>query len=63
LKGKKGVHDLQKKNDALIFQIDAEELNDIVQYLSKYQIKKLESFPPKLEDIFMHHYHEEGDEQ
>ncbi|MFO7814626.1 MAG: ABC transporter ATP-binding protein [Halanaerobiales bacterium] len=63
LEERKGVHDLQKKNDSIIFQVDAEKLNDIVHYLSKFKIEKLESSPPKLEDIFMHHYHEEGDQQ
>lgn len=61
LEDKKGVHDVQRKNNSLVFQVDTEEINNILQYLSQYKVKKLESSPPKLEDIFIHHYREGGE--
>ncbi|WP_112179454.1 MULTISPECIES: ABC transporter ATP-binding protein [Paraliobacillus] len=58
----KGVHDLQELGKrAYIFQVDAEELSHVMEYVSRFGIVKLESTPPTLEDLFMRHY--EGEMQ
>ena len=51
-----GVYDIDTKGDALTFQVDADHLDDVMQYVSKFGVKRLESSPPKLEDLFMRHY-------
>jgi ABC-2 type transport system ATP-binding protein len=56
----KGVHDLAKEDQAFSFQVDPEELDAVMKYVSQFGIVRLESSPPKLEDLFMRHY--EGDE-
>ncbi len=52
----KGVHDLEMKDKAISFQVDAEELDAVMKYVSQYGLVKLESSPPTLEDLFMRHY-------
>ena len=57
-----GVHDIQEKNNALSFQVETAKINEVIKYISQFEVIKLESSPPKLEDIFMHHYQENGGE-
>ncbi len=57
----KGVHDIEEKDQALSFQVDSEELGNVIKYVSQFEVVKLESSPAKLEDLFMRHY--EGVEQ
>ena len=52
----KGVHNLVNNDSELSFQVDTEELNAIIRYISPFGIVKLESAPPTLEDLFMRHY-------
>ncbi len=52
----KGVHGIEKKDEALTFQVDAEHLDAVIQYVSQFGVSRLESSPPKLEDLFMRHY-------
>ncbi|SET02743.1 ABC-2 type transport system ATP-binding protein [Oceanobacillus limi] len=56
-----GVHEVEKKEQALSFQVDTEELDAVIKHISQFNIVKLESAPPTLEDLFMRHY--EGKEQ
>ncbi|MFJ7931348.1 ATP-binding cassette domain-containing protein [Peribacillus sp. NPDC096448] len=51
-----GVWDIVKKDEALSFQVDTEELDNVMKYISQFGIVKLESAPPTLEDLFMSHY-------
>jgi ABC-2 type transport system ATP-binding protein len=39
-----------------VFQVDTEELDRVMKYVSQYGIVKLESAPPTLEDLFMRHH-------
>lgn len=55
-----GVHDLQETERGLSFQVDAEQLGDVIAYISQYDIISLECAPPTLEDLFLHHYEEAG---
>ena len=52
----KGVHDIQEKNSGLSFQVDTEELGHVIKYVSQFDLVKLESAPPTLEDLFLRHY-------
>ncbi|MCJ8008533.1 ATP-binding cassette domain-containing protein [Lederbergia wuyishanensis] len=52
----KGVHDIEQKDQSLSFQVDSEELENVMKYVSQYGIVKFESSPPTLEDLFMRHY-------
>ncbi|MFG6117631.1 ABC transporter ATP-binding protein [Thalassobacillus sp. B23F22_16] len=51
-----GVHHLEEKDGALVFQVDTEKLDDVMRYVSRFGIEKIESTPPTLEDLFMRHY-------
>jgi ABC-2 type transport system ATP-binding protein len=52
----KGVHEIVEHKDGLSFQIDSHEIGNVVSYISKFGLTKLESTPPTLEDLFMRHY-------
>lgn len=51
-----GVHHVERKDRVMRFQVDTEELDRVMKYVSQYGIVKLESAPPTLEDLFMRHY-------
>lgn len=55
-----GVYDIEKKNQAVSFQIDSEQLDAVIKHVSQFGISKLESAPPTLEDLFMRHYETKG---
>lgn len=58
----KGVHNIEKKNDSIYFQVDTEKLDNAIKHISQFELVKLESAPPTLEDLFMRHYRgEEGE--
>lgn len=52
----KGIHGVTEHHNRLSFQVDASEIGAIVSHIAKYGVKKLESTPPTLEDLFMRHY-------
>ncbi|OIJ13927.1 ABC transporter ATP-binding protein [Anaerobacillus alkalilacustris] len=52
----KGIYDIERKEQALSFQVDPEELDAVMKYVSQFGLVRLESSPPKLEDLFMRHY-------
>ena len=56
----KGVYDLSKQDDGLYFQVDSESVGDVVSFIAAYGVKKIESTPPTLEDLFMRHYNADG---
>jgi ABC-2 type transport system ATP-binding protein len=52
-----GVHDLvEMDGNQYQMQIESQKLNAIMQHLSDFNLVKLESQPPTLEDLFLHHY-------
>lgn len=51
-----GVHELKELEQGVSFQVDTDELGRVINYISQYEIVKLESAPPTLEDLFMRHY-------
>ncbi|WP_026569178.1 ABC transporter ATP-binding protein [Sediminibacillus terrae] len=54
--GLKGVFDFNQKDDEATFSVDNQHLDDILVKASKLGVKKFESVPPTLEDLFMRHY-------
>lgn len=57
-----GVHDIEKRGDSLLFQVEQEDMDNVIKYISQYGVIKLESAPPTLEDLFMRHYKDDGGE-
>lgn len=51
-----GVHELVTTNDEASFKVDQEKIDQVVRYISSKGVRKLESAPPALEDLFMRHY-------
>lgn len=56
----KGVHDLRETERGLTFQVDTEQLGNVINYISQFGIISLKSAPPTLEDLFLHHYEGAG---
>ncbi|GEN56297.1 ABC transporter ATP-binding protein [Halolactibacillus alkaliphilus] len=54
-----GVYDVVKDHDKWYFQVDHRHIAGVLSYLGNYQVTKLETKEPTLEDLFMRHY--EGD--
>ena len=52
----KGVHDFMQKGNQATFSADNEYINSILSEAVKLGVKKFESVPPTLEDLFMRHY-------
>lgn len=53
-----GVHDFSQKDNQATFSADNQHINNILQEATKLGVKKFESVPPTLEDLFMRHYEE-----
>lgn len=52
-----GVHELiEMDGNRYQMQIDSPKLNKIMQHFSNFNLINLESQPPTLEDLFLHHY-------
>ncbi|MFT8325252.1 ABC transporter ATP-binding protein [Oenococcus sicerae] len=56
LKRLNSVHDLVITDTTATFQADSDKVAEIMAMLMPYQLTKLESNPPTLEDLFMRHY-------
>lgn len=52
----KGVFNFEQKGNQATFSADNQYLNDILMKASELGVKKFESAPPTLEDLFMRHY-------
>ncbi|AXI07803.1 ATP-binding cassette domain-containing protein [Oceanobacillus sp. 143] len=52
----KGIYNIEKKGMEVSFQLDTDEMDSLIRYISQFGIVKLESAPPTLEDLFMRHY-------
>jgi ABC-2 type transport system ATP-binding protein len=51
-----GVYNFVQKGNVATFSVEQQYLNDILKEASKLGVKKFESVPPTLEDLFMRHY-------
>lgn len=56
-----GVHEPRPRDGGWAFKVDREQLGEVLEHLSGYGITHLESTPPTLEELFMHHYGGGGD--
>ncbi|WP_082233155.1 ABC transporter ATP-binding protein [Halobacillus massiliensis] len=63
LSQREGVHNVERLEDVYSFQVDSEKLDKVIAYVSGFGIKKIESAPPTLEDLFMRHYEGAGGER
>lgn len=51
-----GVHDFKQTGSHAVFSVDNQHLNGVLAEATKLGVKKFESVPPTLEDLFMRHY-------
>ena len=58
-----GIHQVERENTTTTFQVDSEDVNEVIQLLSQYKITHLTSAPPRLEDLFIRYYDDQEDEQ
>lgn len=58
----KNVRDIQKTDNGTSFLYSG-DINEFLQYISKYSINDLSISEPDLEEIFMHYYLDGGDRQ
>lgn len=56
LAGLDGVHDLDRAGSAWTLQVDQEALDQVVRALAPLGVRRLESRPPTLEEMFLRHY-------
>jgi len=61
LDGLPGVHDLSEQDGVTRFSVDAENLGSAIAHLAQFELTKLESASPTLEDLFIRHYRQEED--
>jgi ABC-2 type transport system ATP-binding protein len=55
-----GVFDIAKESFGLHFYVETTKMGAVIAHLNNFGIKKLESVPPSLEELFMQHYTKEG---
>jgi len=51
-----GVHDIARASYGLHFYVDTAKMGAVISHLNGFGIRKLESVPPSLEELFMQHY-------
>jgi len=51
-----GVHDISRESDSVKFYVDTNEMGAVLAHLTPFGVKRLESAPPSLEELFMQHY-------
>jgi ABC-2 type transport system ATP-binding protein len=51
-----GVHDISHDNGGTRFYVDCAKMGEVVNYVNSFGIRKIESAPPSLEELFMKHY-------
>lgn len=50
------IHDVVIEKGETVLQLDSDRMADFLRLIEPYHVTKLESAPPKLEDLFMRHY-------
>lgn len=61
LEEQSGVHDVISAGKSITFQVDTDEIDTVIKYISPFGIEKLESTPPTLEDLFLRYYENKND--
>ena len=59
LAGRSGVYNLAVDGTHVRCEVDADELNNVLRYLTMVGLRSLVSQPPTLEELFMRHYQTE----
>ena len=54
-----GVHDVAADTTHAKFDVDGADLDHVLQYLTRFEVRALNSAPPSLEELFMRHYSDE----
>jgi len=60
LENLRGVYNVHQEQYGLCFHVDVDEMGTVVDYINRFGIKKIDSSPPTLEELFMQHYVETG---
>jgi len=58
-----GVHNVHEELHGLCFHVDVEKMGSVINFLNGFGIKKLDSNPPTLEELFMQHYNTKYSEE
>jgi ABC-2 type transport system ATP-binding protein len=56
-----GVYNVHQEQHGLCFHVDVDKMGPVINHLNQFGIKKLDSSPPTLEELFMQHYTREED--
>jgi len=51
-----GIHNIWVEQNNIRFEVDTEEMDAVIRFVSNFGIMKMKSAPPSLEDLFMRHY-------
>jgi ABC-2 type transport system ATP-binding protein len=51
-----GVYELRDIPQGVSFSVDTDKMGSVISHLTRFDIKKLDSVPPTLEELFMQHY-------
>jgi len=54
-----GIHNVHEELHGLCFHVDVDKMGAVINHLNQFGIKKLDSSPPTLEELFMQHYQRE----
>lgn len=54
-----GLQGTKQDGTHLSVEVPADQLNEVMDHLSKFEIRSLTSHPPTLEELFMRHYNED----
>ena len=54
-----GIHNVHVELHGLCFHVDVDKMGAVINHLNQFGIKKLDSSPPTLEELFMQHYQRE----
>jgi ABC-2 type transport system ATP-binding protein len=51
-----GVFNVHQEQHGMCFHVDVDKMGSVVNHINQFGIKKLDSSPPTLEELFMQHY-------
>jgi ABC-2 type transport system ATP-binding protein len=54
-----GVHDLRIEDHRVQFEVDSDQINDVLAHLVPLGIHSLISHPPTIEELFLRHYQDD----
>ena len=54
------VHGLRIHDHRVDFEVESDDLGDVLQHLARFGVRSLISHPPTLEELFMRHYRDDG---